>query len=132
MGARTWIFLRILIFLEAFSWSSGSGQSGQLVQDRVAPRIRVEQPGMHLHDQRHGEIFPVWFLDHPSTCLHVLVHVWIDEHEDDCSSFTVDLWYGGSRGGGSPETEDAQVISKLACSYNNLGIVTRDVGKSLL
>lgn len=73
--------MRILIFLEAFSWSSGSGQSGQLVQDRVAPRVRVEQPGMHLHDQRHGEIFPVWFLDHPSTCLHVLVHVWIDEHE---------------------------------------------------
>ena len=46
----------------------------ECITSRTAPSIRIQQPGWHLYDQRHGEIFPVGLLDQPTDTLQVNIH----------------------------------------------------------
>ena len=97
---------------------------------RTAPAIRVQQPGDHLHDQRHGAVFPVFLLDQPAYTLETTVEVWIFDHED-CGLYDVELWYGGPNGEAKPEGNGVQIISRSACDYDGGGLITTGAGPCL-
>ena len=98
---------------------------------RSAPAILVQQPGVHLHDQRHAGLYPAWLLDQPTHSLEVSVDVWLAEHED-CASYAVELWFGGYSGSGGSVPGGSlggeQVISKSSCAFDNAGLFTFGAG----